>query len=163
MREYITQEIIKFSNRRNQAYSPLTNRVRNFPLSFILSTMEPIFKSAVPVIPSADCAASLRWWITICGFEETFRDNTPPNYAGIKRGEAQLHISAMTDKSLARQVGDQTMIRFAVSNITALYAEYQQRGGQVHPNGKLQTKPWGTIEFAATDPNGVCVTFQESR
>jgi hypothetical protein len=31
----------------------------------------------------------------------------------------------------------------------------------VHPNGPLQTKPWGTKEFAAIDPNGVCVTFQE--
>ena len=55
------------------------------------------------------------------------------------------------------------MIRFAVINIEALYAEYQQRGGRVHPNGKLQTKPWGTTEFAAIDPNGVCVTFQELR
>jgi hypothetical protein len=31
----------------------------------------------------------------------------------------------------------------------------------VHPNGALQAKPWGTKEFAAIDPNGVCVTFQE--
>lgn len=125
--------------------------------------MEPVFQSAIPVIPAADCADSLQWWTTICGFEETFRDDTPPNYAGVQRGEAHLHISAMSDKSLARQVGDQTMIRFSVSNVAAFYAEYQQRGGQVHPNGKLQTKPWGTIEFAAIDPNGVCVTFQESR
>jgi len=29
----------------------------------------------------------------------------------------------------------------------------------VHPNGPLQTKPWGTKEFGAIDPNGVCVTF----
>jgi hypothetical protein len=31
----------------------------------------------------------------------------------------------------------------------------------VHPNGALQTKPWGTKEFGAIDPNGVCVTFQQ--
>jgi hypothetical protein len=31
----------------------------------------------------------------------------------------------------------------------------------VHPDGALQTKPWGTKEFGAVDPNGVCVTFQE--
>ena len=43
----------------------------------------------------------------------------------------------------------------------ALYAEYQERGGKVHPNGPLQTKPWGTKEFGAIDPNSVCVTFQE--
>jgi hypothetical protein len=44
---------------------------------------------------------------------------------------------------------------------SALYAEYQERGGKVHPNGPLQTKPWGTKEFAAVDPNGVCMTIQE--
>jgi uncharacterized glyoxalase superfamily protein PhnB len=67
----------------------------------------------------------------------------------------------MSDKALARTVGDQTMVRFAVKDIEAMYAEYQKRGGKVHPNGQLQTKPWGVKEFAAIDPNGVCVTFQE--
>ncbi len=46
-------------------------------------------------------------------------------------------------------------------SIESMYAEYQKRGGKVHPNGPLQTKPWGTKEFGAIDPNGACVTFQE--
>ena len=123
--------------------------------------MEPTIKGAIPVLPAADAAASLKWWTEVCGFTETFRDNTPPNYAGINRGQAYLHISGMQDKELARQVGDQTMVRIAVKGIEGLYAEYQKRGGIVHPNGPLQTKPWGTKEFGAIDPNGVCVTFQE--
>jgi hypothetical protein len=123
--------------------------------------MEAIIKSAIPVLPAADTTTSLKWWTEICGFKETFRDGTPPNYAGIHRGEAHLHIAGMTDKVLARTVGDQTMVRIAVEGIEAMYAEYQIRGGKVHPNGPLQTKPWGTKEFGAIDPNGVCVTFQE--
>ena len=103
----------------------------------------------------------LNWWTEICGFKETFRDATPPNYAGINRGEAYLHIAGMSDKELARKVGDQTMVRIAVQGIESMYAEYLKRGGKVHPNGPLQTKPWGTKEFGAIDPNGVCVTFQE--
>jgi uncharacterized glyoxalase superfamily protein PhnB len=123
--------------------------------------MEPIIKGAIPVLPAADTTESLKWWTQICGFTETFRDGTPPTYAGISRGEAHLHIAGMDDKALAREVGDQTMVRLAVKGIEALYAEYQKRGGKVHPNGPLQTKPWGTKEFGAIDPNGVCVTFQE--
>lgn len=123
--------------------------------------MEPTIKGAIPVLPAADAVASLKWWTEICRFTETFRDNTPPNYAGINRGDAYLHISGMQDKDLARKVGDQTMVRIAVKGIEGLYAEYQKRGGIVHPNGPLQTKPWGTKEFGAIDPNGVCVTFQE--
>ena len=125
------------------------------------SVMDPIIKGAIPVLPAADTTESLNWWTDVCGFKETFRDTTPPNYAGINRGEACLHIAGMSDKELARKVGDQTMVRIAVQGIEAMYAEYQKRGGKVHPNGPLQTKPWGTKEFGAIDPNGVCVTFQE--
>jgi uncharacterized glyoxalase superfamily protein PhnB len=123
--------------------------------------MEPIVTGAIPVLPAADTAESLKWWTEICGFVEIFRDNTPPIYAGIKRGEAHLHIAGMNDKELARKVGDQTMVRISIKGIEDLYSEYQKRGGKVHPNGQLQTKPWGTREFATIDPNGVCVTFQE--
>jgi len=116
---------------------------------------------AIPVLPAAEVEESLRWWKEICGFEEAFRDGTPPNYVGIHRGEAHLHISGMTDKPLARKVGDQTMVRLAVKGIETLFSEYQEKGGKVHPNGSLQTKPWGTKEFSTIDPNGICVTFQE--
>ena len=129
--------------------------------SIILPIMDPIIKGAIPVLPAVHTAESLRWWTEVCGFTETFRDATPPNYAGINRGNAYLHIAGMTDKGLARTIGDQTMVRIAVEGIEILYTEYQKRGGKVHPNGSLQTKPWGTKEFAAIDPNGVCVTFQE--
>ena len=105
--------------------------------------MEPIVKGAIPVLPAADTAESLNWWTEVCGFKETFRDRTPPSYAGINRGDAFLHIAGMDDKVLARKVGDQTMVRLAVKGIEAMYAEYQGRGGKVHPNGSLQTKPWG--------------------
>ena len=144
---------------------PITSRSRfttrpslDFGYAFL---MEPTIKGAIPVLPAADTAESLNWWTQVCGFDETFRDNTPPTYAGIRRGEAYLHIAGMDDKALARKVGDQTMVRLAVKGIEALHAEFQKRGGKVHPNGTLQTKPWGTKEFGAIDPNGVCVTFQE--
>lgn len=91
--------------------------------------MEPVIKGAIPVLPAGDTTESLNWWTEVCGFRETFRDKTPPSYAGINRGEAYLHIAGMTDKVLARKVGDQTMMRLAASNIEAMYAEYQRRGG----------------------------------
>jgi uncharacterized glyoxalase superfamily protein PhnB len=123
--------------------------------------MPATLKSAIPVLPAANVAATLNWWVEVCGFRETFRDATPPTYAGIVRDGATLHIAVVDDRNLARTVGDQTMVRFAVANIDELYAEFQKRGGKVHPNGPLQTKPWGTKEFGAIDPNGICVTFQE--
>ena len=105
--------------------------------------MDPIIKHAIPVLPAADTTESLNWWTEVCGFEEIFRDATPPTYAGIKRGAVYLHIAGMDDKGLARKVGDQTMVRLAVSGIEAMYAEFQKRGGKVHPNGPLQNEAMG--------------------
>jgi uncharacterized glyoxalase superfamily protein PhnB len=123
--------------------------------------MSTSVKMAVPILPAADVTASLAWWTGVCGFTETFRDSTPPNYVGISRDGVSIHLASITDKSVAKAVGDQTMVRIVVSDVTSFFAEYQQRGGKVHPNGGLSTKPWGTLEFAAHDPNGVCVTFLE--
>src|SRR6476620_4760808 len=111
--------------------------------------MPATIKAAVPVIPAVDAGESLAWWVDVCGFQETFRDTTPPRYAGIARGGAHLHISAIDDKELARKIGEQTMVRLAVDGIEDLYTEFQERGGKVHPNGPLQSKPWGTKEFGA--------------
>ena len=123
--------------------------------------MNTMINAAIPVLPAADALKSLDWWTGVCGFQETFRNATPPTYVGIRRDDVQLHISTVSDQKLARVIGDQTMVRFSVKGIEGVYAEYQKSGGTVHPNGPLQTKPWGTKEFSAIDPNGVCVTFQE--
>src|SRR5258708_24014013 len=102
--------------------------------------MDPIIKGAIPVLPAADTTESLSWWTNVCGFKETFRDATPPNYAGINRGDAYLHITVMSAKELARKVGDQTIVRIAVQGIEATHARYQTRGRKVHPTRALQTK-----------------------
>lgn len=118
--------------------------------------MSATIQSATPVLPAADLDASLAWWTTICGFTLAFRQG---NYAGISRDGVSLHIAQMDDPTLARTVGDQTMLRLLVDDVETFYTEYKARGGHIHPNGALQTKPWGSTEFATIDPNGVCVTF----
>jgi predicted enzyme related to lactoylglutathione lyase len=133
----------------------------DWSLSAIVVRMSASVKMAVPILPAADVATSLAWWTSVCGFKETFRDNTPPNYAGIERDGASVHLACVSDPVMARTVGDQTMLRIVVDDVTVFFAEYQERGGKVHPNGKLSKKPWGTLEFASIDPNGVCVTFLE--
>jgi uncharacterized glyoxalase superfamily protein PhnB len=47
-----------------------------------------------------------------------------------------------------------------VDGIDALYARCVNRG-VVHPDGRLEQKPWGNREFAMLDPDGVVVTFFE--
>ena len=119
------------------------------------------FELAVPVLPAADVAVSLQWWTQACGFSEVFHHGEPPVYAGLARDGIRLHLAAVDDPPLARTVGDQTMLRLQVAELEAFYETYQQNGGIVHPNGSLARTPWGSLEFAAIDPCGVCVTFFE--
>ncbi|MCD9855681.1 VOC family protein [Epilithonimonas sp. JDS] len=52
------------------------------------------------------------------------------------------------------------MIYLRIDNdIEKFYQDIQNQGVEIHPNGKLETKPWGMIEFALIDPNGTLLSF----
>ena len=52
------------------------------------------------------------------------------------------------------------MIYLRIENdIDKFYQEIQNQGIEIHPNGKLEIKPWGMNEFALIDPNGTLLSF----
>ena len=52
------------------------------------------------------------------------------------------------------------MIYLRVDNgIEEMYQIFQKEGVLIHPNGKLEVKPWGQKEFSILDPNGTLITF----
>ena len=123
--------------------------------------MPATLKQVVPVLPAADMLASLGWWTAVCGFNELFRDQEKATYVGIVRQGIELHLVLISDPEAARATGLQTMIRFHVDDLDTFYADFKRRGGVVPPNGELELKPWGAREFAAYDPNGVCIAFKQ--
>ena len=40
-----------------------------------------------------------------------------------------------------------------------LYNKLIDSGISIHPNGKLEKKPWNQMEFSIIDPNGTLLTF----
>lgn len=113
----------------------------------------------IPVLPVEDFNATLSFYKDKLGFSETFRDSDEtPGYVGLKRDDVEVHLSSVPG-DLARTVAQQTMARFLVGDVEKLYAEYEKHDNVIHPNGKLQQKPWGTQEFGVLDPSGVCLTF----
>jgi uncharacterized glyoxalase superfamily protein PhnB len=48
-----------------------------------------------------------------------------------------------------------------VLGVRALYERYSSEG-IVHPNAQLESKPWGTLEFAVPDRDGSVVTVHEN-
>jgi uncharacterized glyoxalase superfamily protein PhnB len=48
------------------------------------------------------------------------------------------------------------------NDVDALYRVFVARGVAIHPNGDLQTKPWGQREFALLDPDHNLLTFGQA-
>lgn len=52
------------------------------------------------------------------------------------------------------------MIYLRIDNdVEKFYQEIQNQGIKIHPNGKLETKPWKMKEFSLLDPNGTLLSF----
>lgn len=123
----------------------------------------PTIKIAIPVLPADDMATALAFYTKKLGFAERFRDNDKaPKYVGIERDGIVLHLVEVTPAKTAKLVASQTMCRLQVEDVDGLYAEFSRHDSVIHPNGKLQTKPWGTREFGVLDPAGVCLSFFEA-
>ena len=115
------------------------------------------FIAAIPVLLAQDVAKAAQHYEEKLGFTKVFAHGEPVGYAGVARDGVMIHLSQYDD---ARTICEQTMLRFKVQNVDALYEDIKARGA-VHPNGALETKPWGTREFAVIDLDGVCISFFE--
>ncbi|MDX2153252.1 MAG: VOC family protein [Bryobacteraceae bacterium] len=113
--------------------------------------------SAVPRIPANSVAETAAWFATHLGFRTEFlHPPEQPVYAGVARDKAELHIFPM---DIDPKESD-FMVYLRVTGIEELYEEFKGRG-LIHPNGPLQSKPWGMREFSVLDPNGTLLTFGE--
>ena len=115
----------------------------------------PKLETIIPIIPAgADLNAAIAFYEQL-GFTRTWQEG---NMARVSRDAIHILLCHNEDRHLA----EWTSCRVQVTNIAALYAEFLEQGGQmIHPNGRLETKPWGMTEFAILDPAGVCLTFFE--
>jgi len=69
----------------------------------------------------------------------------------------ELHFFSYPDLKPAKA---DFMIYLRVNeDIESLYQQYQTDGVEIHPNAKMDNKPWGQREFAIVDPNGTLLTF----
>ena len=112
-----------------------------------------------PLIPAGNnVEKSIEFYQQKLGFTVTYQEGNPIEMAIVKRDRAEIFLVKNDDKHLA----DGTSLRIAVEGVEELYNEFQAKGdGIVHPNGQLETKPWGSKEFSVLDLAGVCIAFYE--
>lgn len=113
------------------------------------------FVSVTAVLPALDILQSISFYERL-GFASTFVVGSPPDYAGMKRDSAEIHLFK-TDNS---QVARWTSCRVVVERIDLLFEEYRQRQA-LRPSPVLEETPHGTREIRLIDPDGVEITFFE--
>jgi uncharacterized glyoxalase superfamily protein PhnB len=120
---------------------------------------QPILGNISPLIPAGgDMEKAIAFYEQQLGFKKIHQEGNPVNMAIVKRDSAEIFLLKNDDKHLA----EGTSFRIQVNGIEQLYQEFQAKGAQmIHPNGHLETKPWGMKEFAILDMAGVCITFYE--
>jgi catechol 2,3-dioxygenase-like lactoylglutathione lyase family enzyme len=111
------------------------------------------FKSAVPKQAARDISKAVEFYEQKLGFARTF---VLEDYAGIARGPVEIHLWRCAD----RYIAENTACRVNIEGIEALFDEYRLKG-VIHPNGALETKPWGVREFTVLDLDGNGITFCE--
>jgi catechol 2,3-dioxygenase-like lactoylglutathione lyase family enzyme len=118
-----------------------------------------ILRNISPIIPAGkDVEKAIAFYEQQLGFTTVYKEGNPVTLAIIERDSAQILLQQNDDKHLA----EWTTFRIQVEHIEQLHEEFLAKGGgMIHPNGQLQTKPWGVKELAVLDPSGVCITFYE--
>jgi uncharacterized glyoxalase superfamily protein PhnB len=119
----------------------------------------PVLGNISPIIPAgSNMEKAIEFYEQKLGFTTIYQEDEPVTMAIVKRDSAEIFLQQNDDTYLA----EWTTFRIQVKHVEQLYEELQNKGGgMIHPNGQLQTKPWGMKEFAVIDPAGVCITFFE--
>lgn len=125
------------------------------------------FAKVCPVLPVRDLGAAVSFYTERLGFTFAFGDRVgaplldgrgAPGYAGIRRGDVELHLQWQDEAEFAKGTVGPALLRVLVSDLDALFDEYAG-AGVFHERTRLRETAWGAREFNVRDPDGNGLTF----
>jgi catechol 2,3-dioxygenase-like lactoylglutathione lyase family enzyme len=81
------------------------------------------------------------------------------DYLIIGKDEVEIHFFEFRDLDPFENYGQ---IYIRTDDIDSLYKILVGNKASIHPNGDLQSKPWGQKEFSLLDPDNNLLTFGQS-
>lgn len=111
-----------------------------------------------PKLPMRNKTLTRDFYIKGLGFQE-FGSADFDGYLMVQKDKIQIHFFEYKDLNPDENDG-QVYIR--TDDIEALYQSFQERDIHIHPNGALETKPWGQKEFSLLDPDNNLLTFGQN-
>ena len=111
-----------------------------------------------PKLPMRDKAVTWEYYLNKLGFEE-WGSADHEGYLMVQKDRIHIHFFEFKSLDPKENYG-QVYIR--TDDIDTLYQSFLDRKVSIHPNGHLQTKPWGQKEFSLLDPDHNLLTFGQS-
>lgn len=109
-----------------------------------------------PKLPMRNKTVTKDYYISQLGFKVL---GDYDDYLIVQKDSIQIHFFEFKDLDPKENYG-QVYIR--TNDIDKLYQTFLDNKVVIHPNGHLQTKPWGQREFALLDPDSNLLTFGQS-
>lgn len=108
-----------------------------------------------PKLPMRNKKVTKDFYIDNLGFQ-VFGDTDFDGYLMLLKDNIQIHFFEFKEINPKENYG-QVYIR--TNDIDKLYRTLLNNKVSIHPNGKLEKKPWGQLEFSILDPDNNLLTF----
>lgn len=109
-----------------------------------------------PKLPMRNKSITRDYYVNKLGFQEI---GDYEGYLMVHKDKIEIHFFEFKALDPKENYG-QVYIR--TNSIDVLYQSLLDNKTKIHPNGPLQTKPWGQKEFALLDPDNNLLTFGQS-
>ncbi|MEP3209723.1 MAG: VOC family protein [Maribacter sp.] len=110
----------------------------------------------IPKLPMREKNVTKAFYIDKLGFKEI---GDYEAYLMVRKDKIEIHFFEFKELNPKENYG-QVYIR--TDGIDDFYQTLLEEKIKIHPNGKLESKPWGQKEFSLLDPDTNLLTFGQS-
>ena len=114
-----------------------------------------MFTAVHPKLPMRDKSITKEFYLNKLGFQ-LVGDVDFDRYLMIQKDGIQLHFFEFKDLNPEENYGQ---IYIRSNRLEEDYQTLLDAKVRIHPNGQLQSKPWGQKEFSILDPDKNLLTF----
>ncbi|WP_378175309.1 bleomycin resistance protein [Aquimarina sp. SS2-1] len=108
-----------------------------------------------PKLPMRNKQVTKDYYLNQLGFQE-YGSTDYDDYLMIQKDEIQIHFFQFKELNPKENYGQ---IYIRTNDINGFYQSLLNQKVKIHPNGKLEVKPWGQKEFSLLDPDSNLLTF----
>lgn len=115
-----------------------------------------MLKDIIPKLPMRDLDVTKKFYLDRLSFTGS---GDYGDYFMVKKEDIEIHFFEFKELKPKENYG-QVYIR--TTDIERIYQSLLEKKVDIHPNGPLESKPWGQREFSILDPDHNLLTFGQT-